>query len=138
MALTRGEAQITWPTGAASITLSAATRADSEVVALNAADVQAAVQVRAFYDGTATASDYLDVWIKYTAGDLLGDSGDDYDASETALYLGRLNLYAPGVNPAVATFEIPCSPKAFMLSVAGPGAATHNLVVRARLAYQRS
>jgi len=139
MALTRGETGITWST-ASSVTLSAATQTDSDAVVFNAADVQAAIQVDADNAGTPASGDYLDVWIKYTSGDVLGDSSDDYDTDEHALYLGRLDTYAtntPGEDPARATWEIPCSAKGFKLSVAVPAAATHDVVVKARLAYQR-
>lgn len=140
MALIRGESQITW-TGAASVTLSAATRQDSDVYTFHDGDIAASVQIDANNAGTPASGDVLDVYIKWTTGDVLGDSGNDYDTSEHAQLLGRLDTVAantPGEDPARKTWDIPVGARGFVLSVEAPQAASRNIVVRARLSYQRS
>lgn len=140
MALTRSETAITW-SSAASITLSSATRQDSDAITFDATDIAASIQINADNAGTPASGDVLDIYIKWTTGDILGDTGDDYDTSEHAMFLGRLDTVAantPGEDPARRTYSIPVSAKGFKLSVEAPQAGTRNIVVRARLASQRS
>jgi len=140
MALTRTESQILWAT-AASITLSDNNAATSDAIVFDATDIQAAVQVSADNAGTPAAGDYIDVWVAYTSGDVLGDASDDYDTTEHAEFLGRLNTYAtdtPGEDPARRTYDISAAPKGIKLIVKGNQTATRNAVIRARLNTQRS
>lgn len=142
MALTRGEAQITW-SSASSITLSSATRQDSDAFTFDATDVAAVLQVSADNAGTPSAGDVLRVFVKLTTGDLLGDSGDDYDTSEHAIPLGTLDTVAantPGEDPARASFSLNefIGAKGVRVSVEAPQGASRNIVVRARVAYQRA
>lgn len=140
MALTRQENQVTW-SAASSITLSAATRSDSDAFTFDATDIAAALQVDANNAGTPASGDVLNVYVKYTTGDILGDSADDFDTDEHALFLGTLNTFGsdtPGEDPARKTWEIPVAPKGFKLSVDSPNAATRNMVVRARVITQRA
>ena len=139
MAFTRPEAQINW-SSAASITLSDANRHDSDAVVFDVADIAASVQVSADNAGTPAAGDTVLVEIKFTTGDILGDSNDDYDTDEHAATLGVLDTYGtntPGEDPARKTWDIPVSAKGFKLCVSSANAATRNMVVRARIITHR-
>lgn len=142
MALTRGDAQITW-SSSSSVTLSSSTQTDSDAYAFDATDVSAVLQISADNQGTPASGDTLAVYLKMTTGDILGDSGDDYDTNEHAILLGRLDTYStntPGEDPARKSFPIDFAigAKAVKVSVIGAQAATRNIVVRARIAYQRA
>lgn len=142
MAITRQETGITW-SAAASVTLSSATRVDADAVDFDATDVAAVLTVNADNAGTPVAGDWVDVYIKWTAGDILGDSGDDFDTTEHAEYLGRLDTFAtntPGEDPARRTWSLnhAVAASGFRVSVEAPQAASRNVVVRARLATQRA
>lgn len=106
----------------------------------NAEDWQASLQVNADNSGTPASGDYVDVWVAYSAGDVLGDTGNDYDTSEHATYLGRLNTYGtdnPGEDPARATYPLDCAPLGFKLLTQAPLAASRNIVVRAMVVTHR-
>lgn len=112
----------------------------SDAFTYNAEDWQASVQVNADNAGTAASGDYVDVWVAYTAGDVLGDTGNDYDTTEHATYLGRLNTYGtdnPGEDPARATYPLDTSPVGFKLITSGPQVGARNVVVRAMVVSQR-
>lgn len=136
MSLTRQNRNVTWPTAASSITLSASTRSDSEAMTLDATDVNGSIQVKADNQGTPASGDYVDVWIKWS------QDGTTYDTDEHAEKLGRLNTYGtddPGEDPAVRTFEInPGKAKYYKLSVAAPQAASRNVVISAIEQTQRA
>lgn len=139
MPSSRNESQITW-SAASSITLNSSSRQDSDAVSFNVEDWEAAIQVSADNQGTPASGDHVDVYVKWTTGDVLGDSGDDYDTDEHAEYLGRLNTYStntPGEDPARRTWQIPTSAKGFKLSVEAPNAGSRNVVLRARLIAHR-
>lgn len=142
MGLLRSERQITWPTAANSITLSTSARQDSEAVVFDSTDIAAAITVEANNQGTPTAGDVLDVYIKWTTGDKdAGNGSDDFDTTEHAQFLMRLDTVAantPGENPAQRTVDIPVSAKGFKLSVEAPQAASRNIVVKSRMSYQRA
>jgi hypothetical protein len=140
MALTRAETDVVW-SAAVPKTLTGTTRQDSDAFTFDATDVLASVQVNADNAGTPAGSDYVDVYWKQSNGDVLGDSGDDFDTDEHALYLGRLDTVAantPGEDPARRTWAIPTGAKAGKLSVVGANAATRNIVIRARIHAQRA
>jgi hypothetical protein len=109
----------------------------------DATDVTAAITISADNAGTPAAGDILDVYVKYTTGDILGDTGDDYDTSEHAEYLGRLDTVAantPGEDPVRRTFSLShmIGAKGLIVSVEAPQAASRNIVVRARMGTQRA
>ena len=81
-----------------------------------------------------------DIYIAYTTGDILGDSGSDYATTEHAEYLGRLDTVAantPGEDPASRTFRIRTAPLGFKILASCPQAASRNIVVRARVVTHR-
>lgn len=138
MAASINETQFTW-SAASSKTLSAATRADSDAITLNAADSAASVQISADNQGTPASGDVLNVYAKYSNGDILEDSADDFDTDKGAEYLGQLDTYSTsGEDPQRKTFPLRVfGKKAVKISVVAPNAATRNMVVRARLVTNR-
>jgi len=141
MALTRNEKQITW-SSASSITLSAATLTWSDAVSFDATDIAGGLLVSVDNAGTPASGDTCEIWITYTTGDVLGDSGDDFATDEHAVYLGLMDTYStntPGEDPARKAVVVDVqSYKGFKLGVKAANAATRNIVVRARLQTQRS
>lgn len=140
MASTKVETQITW-SAAASVSLNSASRFDSDAVTLNVEDYSATLQIYADNSGTPGVGDVVNVYVKYSNGDILGDSGDDYDSSEHATFVGRLDTYGankPGEDPAMRTVEIPVvGRKALRVSVEAPQGATRAITFRARLITHR-
>lgn len=121
--------------GSASVTVSSATQADSDAFTFDATSVGAGVVVSADNAGTPSSGDVVDVYVKYTTGDVLGDTGDDYPTNEHAEYLGRLDTVSansPGEDPARKAFVLdPLAYKGFRLSYVCPQAASRNIVLRA-------
>jgi hypothetical protein len=140
MASSRAETQITW-SSASSITLSSSSAQTSDAFTFNAEDWDAALQVSADNAGTPASGDVLSVWAAFTSGDILGDTGSDYDTTEHAIFLGVLDTFGsntPGEDPARRTFPLPtCAPLGFKVIVSSPNAATRNVVVRARVVTHR-
>jgi len=138
MAASINEAQVTW-SAASSVTLSSATRVDSDAITLNAADGPAAVQISADNASTPSSGDVLNVYAKYTTGDTLGDSGDDYDTNKGATFLGQLDTYSTnGEDPIRRTYDLRSfGKKGVKISVDAPQGATRNIVVRARIVTNR-
>ena len=140
MGLGRTEQQVTW-SAANTKTLSAATRADSDEITIDSSVVAASVQVRVDNQGTPASGDVLNVYIKWSNGDLdAGGGANDYDSDEYAMPLMVLDTYAtntPGEDPATRTLPIdPNMGKAFKLSVDSPNAATRNMVLAARVLFR--
>lgn len=140
MASSINETQVLWST-AASVTLSTNNRTDSDAVTLNVEDWDAAMQISADNAGTPASGDTVDVYVKWSNGDVLGDSGDDFDTDEHAEWLCRLDTYptnTPGEDPARKTVQLMVSgKKAFKLSAVAAQGATRNVVLRARLVTHR-
>lgn len=140
MAASINEAQITW-SSASSVSLSTNSRVDSDAVSLSADDWDGSVQVSADNSGTPASGDVVDVYVKWTNGDVLGDSGDDYDTDEHAEFLGRLDTVAantPGEDPARQTIPLRVSgKKGFKLSVVAAQGASRAVTFRARLVTHR-
>ena len=141
MALTRSETQITW-SAASSITLSSATEVVSDAFTFDATDVAAVLQVSVDNQGTPASGDTLVVRIYPTTGDILGDSGDDYDTNEhaEAFLLDTVAANTPGEDPVRKTVSLNhlIGAKGFKIGVTGAQAGSRNLVVRARVATQRA
>lgn len=134
------EQQVTWGS-AASQTLNTNSRVDSDAVTLNVEDWDASVQVSADNQGTPASGDTVDVYVKWSNGDVLGDSGDDFDTDEHAEWLCRLDTYptnTPGEDPARKTVSLMVSgKKAFKLSAVAAQGATRSVVLRTRLVTHR-
>lgn len=140
MALTKNEQQVTW-SAASSVTVSSAAVVWSDPITLDATDFAGSLQVHADNQGTPASGDVCDVHVAYTTGDILGDSGDDYDTPDHSLRVLKLDTYptnTPGEDPACATVPIDVAGmKGLQVGVSCPQAATRNITVRARLVTQR-
>lgn len=134
------EISITWST-AASTTVSSATPVTSDAAGLTAGDVEYILQVSADNAGTPASGDTCKVYIARTTGDILGDSGDDYDTTEHAEYVGMLDTYGtntPGEDPARGSWPVDLAgAKNVKVIVECAQAASRNIVCRARLSALR-
>ena len=141
MASTVNETGVTWDTGSASKTVSSSTVAWSDAVTFNVEDWDGSLTVNADNAGTPASGDVCDVYVAWTNGDVLGDSGDDFDSTEHAQFVGRLDTYGsntPGEDPARRTWTLPVSgKKGCKIGVSCPQAASRNIVVRARIVTHR-
>lgn len=140
MGLTITETQVLWG-GDPSITVSANTAQTSDAFTIDPTAIAASIQVNADNTGTPTAGDTCTVQIAYTTGDLLGDTGDDYDTVEHAAPLMVLDTViadTPGEDPVRKTSPISVACKGGKLVLTCPQAASRNIVVRARLIEKRS
>lgn len=135
------ELAITWDTGSASKSVTSATLVTSDVLALTAGDYDYQLQVSADNAGTPASGDLCIVSIARTTGDILGDSGDDYDTNEHAEQVMTLDTVAantPGEDPVRKTVPVNISgAKGVRLVISCPQAASRNITVRARLSCQR-
>lgn len=139
MSSSRVQGQIQWSTSP-SVSLNSSSRVDSDAYALDPEDWEAELLLSADNAGTPASGDYVDVWIKYSTGDVLGDSGDDYPTDEHAEYLGRLDTYTsnnPGEDPARKSFPIRPAAHAFKLSVVAPQGGSRAITLRARVETHR-
>lgn len=141
MAITRVETALTW-SSAASLTMNAATVFASDAFSFDATTIGASIAVSADNQGTPASGDTVTFYLAYTSGDLLGDTGDDYDTNEHAIPIGVVDTYAtntPGEDPARRTLILPSTvPKGAKLLAVAPQAASRNIVIRARLTEQRA
>lgn len=141
MASSINETQITF-SASASVSLGTNSRVDSDAVTLNVDDWDGSIQLSADNTGTPASGDTVDVYVKWSNGDVLGDSGDDFDTDEHAQLVCRLDTYSvntPGEDPARATIPLSVSgKKAFKLSVVANQGATRAVTFRARFVSHRS
>jgi len=141
MPLTTVETQITW-SAASSITLSNATQTDSDTFTLHDSCISASVQIRVTNQGSPQSGDALSARLKWSCGDILENTGDDFDTDQHAEFLGRLDTFAtnnPGESPAMRTYHLSLGgARKFKLSILGAQAASRNLVVHARVIEQRA
>jgi hypothetical protein len=135
------EIAVTWSSGSASTTVSSATPVTSDVIGLTAGDRSYILMVSADNAGTPASGDICRVYLARTTGDILGDSGDDYDTTEHAEYVGQLDTVAantPGEDPARKSWAVDLAgAKGARVIVECPQAATRNIVCRARLSALR-
>lgn len=135
MAGSINQTQVQW-SAADSISLSNNTGTDSDAVAINVEDDSGSVQVSADNAGTPASGDVVDIYVKWSNGDVLGDSGDDFDTSEHAEWLCRLDTYAtntPGEDPARKTVPLRVrGKKAFKIFAIAAQGASRAITFRAR------
>lgn len=140
MANSKNETQVTWSSGA-SVTVNSASIVWSDAFTFNADDMEAELQVNADNQGTPASGDTCTVYVAYSTGDILGDSGNDFATPEHAEFAMLLDTYptnTPGEDPANRTAPLRVAPTACKIGVSCPNAATRNIVVRARIATARS
>lgn len=140
MASSINEQQVLW-SSADSKTVSANAIQWSDPITLHVEDWDGSVQVSVDNQGTPASGDTCAVYAGWSNGDVLGDSGDDFDSDEHAEYLDVIDTYGsntPGEDPARRTIPLrPSGKKAFRLGVLCAQAASRNIVVRARLITHR-
>lgn len=140
MAITRVETQVLFA-AASSITVSSNSAANSDAITWDATTVMAGIVVSADNSGTPSSGDTVDLWWASSTGDVLGDSGNDYETTEHATYLGRLDTVAantPGEDPVRKYFDLPVAATAGRLIYQCAAAATRNIVIRARITEVRA
>jgi hypothetical protein len=139
MASSRVETQITW-SAASSLSISSASNSTSDAFTFDASDWAAAIQLSADNNGTPASGDTVDFYILWTSGDILGDTGSDYDTVEHAPRLCRLDTYAtnsPGEDPARVTIPLDNIAALGGKIYAVNNSAGRAITVRARLVTQR-
>lgn len=139
MSSSRNETQIQW-SAANSVTVSSSTVVWSDAIAFNIEDWDAELQVNADNAGTPASGDTCTVYVAYTAGDVLGDSGSDYTSVEHSEFVMQLDTFAtntPGEDPANKTAPLRTGPLGFKVGLSCPQAGTRNIVVRARVVTHR-
>lgn len=137
MGLGRTEQQILW-SGANSKTLNAATRFDSDEYVIDSSVVAISLSVRADNQGTPASGDVVNIYVKWSNGDITGGGGaNTFNTDEYAMPFTVLDTYStntPGEDPADKTLPIdPKMGKSFKLSVDSPNAATRNMLLYARM-----
>jgi hypothetical protein len=150
MALTRGTYQITWDSGTAYKTAtSSTTYYSSDAYTWDNTDIAAALQVNSDLSGTGSASaDSTRIWVLPTGGDVLGDTGDDFDTTKYAQFFLGTQWLSVGASanylaedPNRRTFSLPypiLAAKGFKVVIYCPAAGTRNVTVRAMVSYLRS
>lgn len=140
MAITRAQTQVTWAS-ASNKTVNSATEVVSDVFTLDASCVAVAIQLSADNQSTPSSGDTA-VWrIQWTTGDILGDTGDDYDTSEHAQFLAVLDTVAantPGEDPVRRTVLVEPVTQKFKLACTCANAATRNVIIAARVEEMRA
>lgn len=136
---TREETQITW-SAAASLSIASASNGTSDAFTFNASDWDGSIQLSADNDGTAAAGDTVDFYILWTAGDILGDTGSDYDTTEHAEFLAKIDTVAadtPGEDPGRVTVPLSqIAPLGFKVYAVN-NSAGRAITVRARVVTHR-
>jgi len=137
MAITRAQTQVTW-SSASSITLSTNTQTSADAFALDDTCIGFFLTCSIDNSGTPSSGDTATFKIRWSTGDILGDSGNDFDTPEHAEYVATLDTVAantPGEDPSRRTIIYGITPKNFILDVTWNSAApgTRNGVARARV-----
>jgi hypothetical protein len=138
MASSRVSTALAW-SASASVSVSSGSNATSDAFAFNIEDWDADLQINADNAGTPASGDTLDCYILWSAGDVLGDSGDDYDTVEHAEFLCRLDTYAtntPGEDPARKSVQIRTASKGFKLYTVN-NSGGRSITVRAMVSTHR-
>ena len=140
MAITRNQTQVTW-SSASTLSVTSATEVVSDVITLDDTCVALSIQLSADNAGTPASGDTA-VWrIQWSNGDVLANTGDDYDTSEHAQFLAQLDTFAtniPGEDPARMTVTVNPVSKKFKLACTCANAATRNVTIAARIDEQRA
>ncbi|NMD06645.1 MAG: hypothetical protein GYA66_01565 [Phyllobacteriaceae bacterium] len=135
MAGSINQTQVQW-SAADSISLSTNSVVDSDAVSVNAEDDSGSVQISCDNSGTPASGDVIDIYVKWSNGDVLGDSSDDFDTSEHAEWLCRLDTYAtntPGEDPARKTVPLRVrGKKAFKIAAVAAQGASRAVTLRVR------
>jgi hypothetical protein len=140
MAITRVQTQVTW-SSASTLTVSSATEVVSDVITLDDTCVALSIQLSCDNAGNPSATETHTWRIQWSNGDVLANTGDDYDTSEHAQFLAQLDTFAtntPGEDPARMTVTVTPVSKKFKLACTCANAATRNVTIAARIDEQRA
>lgn len=132
--MTREETQITWAAAASKSVAFGASEA-SDAFSFNVGGWGAVIQLSADNEGTPADGDAVDFYALYTAGDILGDGGDDFDTAKHGQFLCRLDTYAtntPGEDPARKTVSLDVAAKGLKV-LARNNSSGRAITVRARV-----
>jgi len=139
MAMSTIETQVTWAT-ANFRTVTSGVEVVSDTFILGDACVAASVQVSADNSGTPASGDTAICRIQWSNGDVLGNTGDDFDTTEHAEHLGMLDTFltnTPGEDPARRTYHLHLGgSRKLRIAVTCPNAASRNIVVMVRIVQQ--
>lgn len=140
MAITRNQTQVTW-SSASTLSVTSATEVVSDVITLDDTCVALSIQLSVDNAGTPASGDTA-VWrIQWSNGDVLANTGDDYDTTEHAQFVAQLDTFAtntPGEDPARITVTVTPVSKKFKLACTCANAATRNVTIAARIDEQRA
>ncbi len=140
MAITRVQNQVLWST-ANTLSVTSATEVVSDVFTLDDTCINLSITLSADNAGTPASGDTA-VWrIQWSNGDVLADTGDDYDTSEHAQLLAVLDTFGtntPGEDPVRRTVSVAPVAKKFKLACTCANAATRNVTIAARVDEQRA
>lgn len=140
MAITRVNSFVQWA-AANSKLITSATEVVSDEFAVDATTVLLGIQLSADNSSTPVDGDTAKFKIQWSTGDILEDTGNDFDTSEHAEFLATLDTFAtntPGEDPARRTIWIPPTAPFFKIGVTAANAATRNITVRVRVTEQRA
>ena len=137
MAITLTETQVTWPTAANSISVSAGGSQTSEEINLDATCIAAQVSLKADNSTTPAADDIIHFFLIQTSGDPDGAGADEFDTVGHALSLGVLNTNDE--DPAGLTVKLPIPQKGMKIYAEGITEGTTNAItVSATITEQRA
>ena len=138
MAVTQTLTQVTWPTAANSISVSANSTQTSEVMTLGSNCVAAQIQLKADNSTTPAADDYINFYVLQSSGDPdAAETTDEYDTAGHAIFLARVDTNVE--DPALVTVPFPLPQKNFKIYAEGDHAdtTTNAITVSAQVIEQR-
>ena len=135
MANARTETQVTWST-ASNITLDDNVWHLSDEMAINSSTFSILVQLDANNGSTPQTGDVVETKVLYTVGDILEDSGNDYDTKEHGQYLRLLDTFIE--DPARTSVQLSIAPGNFKIAAKAPLGTSRNIVFRARIVELRA
>ena len=129
------QTQITWA-AAATKSVTSATEVISDIMTIDNTCTALTMQLSADNAGTPASGDTAVFRVQWSTGDVLGDSGDDYDTSEHAQFIAVLDTYGtntPGEDPARASVDVAPKARKYKLAVTCANAASRNMTIAARM-----
>lgn len=139
MAGTRTQTQVQW-SAADFLVVSSATEVVSDEFTIDDTTVAMSIQLSADNAGTPASGDTAVFRVRWSNGDILGDTGNDYDTAEHSQYLYTLDTYAtntPGEDPAVRTIPLEPIGKYCKITCTCANAGARNITIRALISEQR-
>lgn len=107
MAVASNELQILW-SSSASVSVTAGSNQTSDAISFSATAFAALITLKADNAGTPASGDTVDVYACISAGDPDGASTSEYPLDDShGIFLGCLDTYTPGEDPAVMSVSIP-------------------------------